>query len=90
MIEDIRIHVAKKIIRVRIEKAPASGQRRGGGQVRANHSSMSGFGALQNNQRKEATGQKVQIRRTVPKVGRNDPCPCGSGKKYKHCHGKNA
>jgi len=25
---------------------------------------------------------------TGPKVGRNDPCPCGSGKKYKHCHGK--
>ena len=24
----------------------------------------------------------------VPKVGRNDPCPCGSGKKYKHCHGR--
>ena len=23
-----------------------------------------------------------------PKIGRNDPCPCGSGKKYKHCHGK--
>ena len=22
------------------------------------------------------------------KVGRNDPCPCGSGKKYKHCHGR--
>ncbi|MEH6567404.1 MAG: SEC-C metal-binding domain-containing protein, partial [Halopseudomonas sp.] len=22
------------------------------------------------------------------KVGRNDPCPCGSGKKYKHCHGQ--
>ncbi|MDX1964798.1 MAG: SEC-C metal-binding domain-containing protein [Pirellulales bacterium] len=28
------------------------------------------------------------IRNTSPKVGRNDPCPCGSGKKYKHCHGK--
>ena len=26
----------------------------------------------------------------VEKVGRNDPCPCGSGKKYKNCHGKNA
>ena len=26
--------------------------------------------------------------RQTPKVGRNDPCPCGSGKKYKHCHGK--
>jgi preprotein translocase subunit SecA len=24
---------------------------------------------------------------TWGKVGRNDPCPCGSGKKYKHCHG---
>jgi uncharacterized protein len=28
------------------------------------------------------------IRRGGPKVGRNDPCPCGSGKKYKQCHGK--
>ena len=26
--------------------------------------------------------------RNGPKVGRNDPCPCGSGKKYKHCHGR--
>jgi preprotein translocase subunit SecA len=26
--------------------------------------------------------------RQAPKVGRNDPCPCGSGKKYKQCHGK--
>jgi len=29
------------------------------------------------------------IRRDQPKVGRNDPCPCGSGKKYKKCHGAN-
>ncbi len=28
------------------------------------------------------------IRRSEPKIGRNDPCFCGSGKKYKHCHGK--
>jgi preprotein translocase subunit SecA len=28
------------------------------------------------------------VERATPKVGRNDPCPCGSGKKYKHCHGK--
>ena len=27
------------------------------------------------------------VRREGPKVGRNDPCPCGSGKKYKYCHG---
>ena len=34
-------------------------------------------------------GQSVTVRRTTPKVGRNDPCPCGSGKKYKQCCGKN-
>lgn len=31
-------------------------------------------------------GKGVELRRDVPKVGRNDPCPCGSGKKYKQCH----
>uniref|UniRef100_UPI0040494276 preprotein translocase subunit SecA n=1 Tax=Cephaloticoccus sp. TaxID=1985742 RepID=UPI0040494276 len=31
---------------------------------------------------------KVIVRRDTPKVGRNDPCPCGSGKKFKHCHGQ--
>lgn len=30
------------------------------------------------------------VRREAPKVGRNDPCPCGSGRKYKQCHGANA
>jgi len=29
-----------------------------------------------------------QPAQAAPKVGRNDTCPCGSGKKYKHCHGK--
>ena len=29
------------------------------------------------------------VRRESPKIGRNDPCPCGSGKKYKHCCGRN-
>ena len=31
---------------------------------------------------------EVQAALAEPKVGRNDPCPCGSGKKYKHCHGQ--
>jgi len=35
----------------------------------------------------ENKGQQP-IERQFAKVGRNDPCPCGSGKKYKHCHGK--
>ena len=32
--------------------------------------------------------EKAQVQRSYPKVGRNDPCPCGSGKKYKYCHGR--
>ena len=36
----------------------------------------------------EKTETNTPYVREKPKVGRNDPCPCGSGKKYKHCHGK--
>ncbi len=38
------------------------------------------------NQRSQ--GDNITVRRTMPKVGRNDPCPCGSGKKYKQCCGR--
>jgi preprotein translocase subunit SecA len=37
----------------------------------------------------EKTGKQETVKRDMPKVGRNDPCPCGSGKKYKNCCGKN-
>ena len=40
--------------------------------------------------RKEQNKVKVPVVNEGPKVGRNDPCPCGSGKKYKNCCGKNA
>jgi len=33
------------------------------------------------------TPEQKTVVREGPKVGRNDPCPCGSGKKYKKCHG---
>ena len=32
--------------------------------------------------------ENATVVRVMPKVGRNDPCPCGSGKKYKQCHGR--
>lgn len=34
----------------------------------------------------EAAEEARKFRRELPKIGRNDPCPCGSGKKYKNCH----
>jgi len=36
----------------------------------------------------ETSAAPLPFERQYAKVGRNDPCPCGSGKKYKHCHGK--
>ena len=45
--------------------------------------SVDGQGAINVN-------QNQTVRNEGPKIGRNDPCPCGSGKKYKNCHGKNA
>ena len=34
-----------------------------------------------------AETKMIPIKNELPKIGRNDPCPCGSGKKYKQCHG---
>jgi uncharacterized protein len=36
----------------------------------------------------EITRPNRPVLRETPKVGRNDPCPCGSGRKYKVCHGR--
>ncbi len=38
----------------------------------------------------EITRPRTPVVRTQPKIGRNDPCPCGSGRKYKQCHGRDA
>ena len=42
--------------------------------------------AAQHDTRAEQPREPIRVEKTV---GRNDPCPCGSGKKFKHCHGKN-
>ena len=49
-------------------------------------------GVLDNAKREDITKQykRSKIYHAVKKPGRNDPCPCGSGKKYKNCCGKNA
>ena len=60
-------------------------------QMQLQHESAVGFG-MQANREPAAQGAEGQIKRkpvrVAEKVGRNDPCPCGSGKKYKNCHGK--
>ena len=50
--------------------------------------SSAGGGLPQAAPKESKTAPKVPVRREAPKVGRNDLCPCGSGKKYKNCCGK--
>ena len=56
------------------------------------HEQLSGYDHLaQDMAAQQAAGQPTRIETIIrgqPKVGRNDPCPCGSGKKYKKCCGK--
>lgn len=63
--------------------------------IRLTHASTTGMGIQGTIDGEDGEPQKRQapvVQQLVAgeKVGRNDPCPCGSGKKYKHCHGKNA
>ena len=84
MIEDIKVDVTKILMNIRQE---GEAKRREtvkitGAALEAIHSVDGGS--------KIGTDVDRTIRNEGPKVGRNDPCPCGSGKKYKNCCGKNA
>ena len=61
--------------------------------MRANKAEVAARGedyAANENDYYDPTPVKQEPIKVGPKIGRNDPCPCGSGKKYKHCHGKEA
>ncbi|MDR1506914.1 MAG: preprotein translocase subunit SecA [Treponema sp.] len=98
MLDTIREEIASRVHLVRIQRAEERETRTGPAvqAQTANHSAVTAFG------RGQAPGKhgppagpqarsmpdSATVVRSQPKVGRNDPCPCGSGKKYKHCHGR--
>jgi preprotein translocase subunit SecA len=74
------------------EVGQAGAQRQQAMQARHDSALGAGFSGADQEAAMQAQGQAAQaktIRREQPKVGRNKPCPCGSGKKYKQCCGKN-
>uniref|UniRef100_UPI00078292FD preprotein translocase subunit SecA n=1 Tax=Treponema endosymbiont of Eucomonympha sp. TaxID=1580831 RepID=UPI00078292FD len=96
MIEAIRTEIAARVFRVRIQEGerPPPRSRRAFAMA-AQHRAPGGFDAGAARRAASASptaqgrqGQSTTVRRTAPKVGRNDPCPCGSGRKYKLCHGR--
>ena len=92
MLEKVKREVISLLARVRIRSEDEIAQAEAAERVRAEavarqmqfqHPDMGGYGADE-----EAADPDYQNASEVPKVGRNDACPCGSGKKYKHCHGQ--
>ena len=96
----IREHVTDRIFKVQLEGgdgdgsgAPAGGRGPGGSPVQYQHADASGSAFSSAAAAQDAAAMRAQnqpqkaetIRREEPKVKRNDPCPCGSGKKYKQC-----
>jgi len=104
MIDEIRQEIASRLHLIRIQVAEGGPRRpvsRSIGAVQsASHSSMGAFdsnslggspAAASSASRSLNAASRpdgATVIRGQPKVGRNDPCPCGSGKKYKHCHGR--
>jgi len=96
MVEAVKLEVTKTLTAVEIrtrEEVPQADDSQHVENVRLQHAeyedAVVGDGNGDTAIAEAATKKKAQpIVRHTQKVGRNDPCPCGSGKKYKHCHGK--
>ena len=97
MLEDVKREVVTMLSRVRIrsdeEVAALEAAERQQVQARLSqsqfqHQDAGGYGADEEAAQVQAAQQDGLSQGGEPKIGRNDPCPCGSGKKYKHCHGQ--
>ncbi|MBD3827095.1 MULTISPECIES: preprotein translocase subunit SecA [Stenotrophomonas] len=98
MLENVKREVVTLLARVRIrseeEVAALEAAERQQAEARLlqsqfQHQDAGGYSADEEAAEVEAARNGVgQVTREEPKVGRNDPCPCGSGKKFKHCHGQ--
>jgi preprotein translocase subunit SecA len=100
MMDRISANVAHKLYRIRLERqqqaptasaAPEAVERLPDFKHKERRMTMSRAGEGAPAAGAEGDGEKQKtVRRDQPKVGRNEPCPCGSGKKYKKCHGATA
>ena len=84
MINDIKVDVTKILMHIR-----QAGETRRAETVKITGAALEAIHSVDGGS-KIGTDVDRTVRNEGPKVGRNDPCPCGSGKKYKNCCGKNA
>jgi preprotein translocase subunit SecA len=78
----LRLQLVRQESAQEIEQKRLAAQRRAMQRITETHAE-----AAEGDGEKRPRPKQETVVRTQPKVGRNDPCPCGSGKKYKKCHG---
>ncbi len=92
MLEALKQQVVSVLCRIQVQEPDVDAieeQRRQSDSAQVRTYSHEEINALAEEEAESVDGQAVEpFVRDGAKVGRNDPCPCGSGKKYKHCHGK--
>ena len=86
MIEDIKTDVVKILLNIRKKEGPI--QRTETAKVTGAGLEDTAINLVDGNLSEKEGGMNKTVVNEGPKVGRNDPCPCGSGKKYKQCCGK--
>ena len=86
MIEDIRMDVVKILLNIRKKEGPI--ERTETTKVTGASLEDTAINLVDGNISEKEGGMNKTVVNEGPKVGRNDPCPCGSGKKYKQCCGK--
>jgi len=86
MIEAVKLEVTRTLVAVEIRASDAVPQADVAQHVENVRLQHADYDAALGGE--DAPAQKPQPARAGQKIGRNDPCPCGSGRKYKHCHGK--
>lgn len=95
MLDEIRDAVASLVFRVKIQVEGQNARREAPKQIVAEHKEAESMSSEANRQLANASPMRTArnpqggtLVRSMKKIGRNDPCPCGSGKKYKACHGR--
>ena len=88
LLDLVKNEVTRTLMTVQIQTREQADQAAQQLEDRAEHISNITYTAPTETGEAEVTLDPTTVAPEVPQVGRNDPCPCGSGKKYKHCHGK--
>jgi preprotein translocase subunit SecA len=88
MLDAVKNEVTKILMTVRIQSNEEAAAAAAELESRAEHMTNVTYSAPSETGEVETSVDPATVQVAVPRVGRNEPCPCGSGKKYKQCHGK--